>query len=182
MSLRQKRRQTRSRIRTLYHLVVTELGWVGIAGTDGRISRLVLPRRARCEAVQALREGITGELVETKHDFSGEADRLAAYFAGEHVEFQCRIDVPRASEFDRRVWDAAREIQYGTVRSYGWIAARIGQPGAARAVGQALGRNPIPLIVPCHRVIRSDGTLGGFGCGVDWKRRLLVLEGIGAGD
>ncbi len=142
----------------------------------------MLPRRARCEAVQALREGITGELVETKHDFSGEADRLAAYFAGEHVEFQCRIDVPRASEFDRRVWDAAREIQYGTVRSYGWIAARIGQPGAARAVGQALGRNPIPLIVPCHRVIRSDGTLGGFGCGVDWKRRLLVLEGIGAGD
>ena len=158
------------------------MGWVGIVGNDGRISRLVLPRRAKCEAIEALREGIEGELVETKHDFSGEAERLAAYFAGERVDFDCEPDTAGASAFDVRVWAAAREIGYGEVRTYGWIAARIGQPGAARAVGQALGRNPTPVIVPCHRVIRSDGTLGGFGCGVEWKRRLLVLEGIGIGD
>ena len=166
----------------VYRVFETPLGWVGIVGNDGRISRLVLPRRAKCEAIEALGEGIEGELVETKHDFSGEAHRLAAYFAGERVAFECGIDVSNASLFDHRVWNAAREIGYGEVETYGWIAARMGRPGAARAVGQALGRNPIPVIVPCHRVIRSDGTLGGFGCGVDWKRRLLALEGIGARD
>lgn len=169
-------------VRVVYHVFETRMGWVGIAGAGGRLSRLVLPRRAKREAVEALREGISGEFVETDHDFSGDAERLAAYFAGERVDFDCEPDTAGASPFDVRVWAAAREIGYGEVETYGWIAARTGQPGAARAVGQALGRNPIPVIVPCHRVIRSDGTLGGFGCGVDWKRRLLALEGIGARD
>ena len=165
----------------VYYVFETRLGWVGIAGKDGRIRRLTLPLPDKREAEKALREGMPEDLVETKHDFSGEADRIRAYFRGERVKFKCEIDAAGSSAFDRRVWAAAREIEYGQVETYGWIAARIGQPRAARAAGQALGRNPIPVIVPCHRVIRSDGHVGGFGAGLEWKIRLLDMEKYGKG-
>ena len=83
---------------------------------------------------------------------------------------------PGGTPFERRVWDALREIPYGETTSYGALAARIGEPGAARAVGRANGRNPIPVIVPCHRVIGADGSLTGFGGGIACKRALLDLE------
>ena len=161
---------------SIYFLFETEMGWVGIAGAEGKISRLVLPAPDRSEAEAALRGGMLPGRVETEHDFSGEADRVGAYFAGEPVEFRCSLDFTGASPFDVGVWEATREIVYGEVRTYGWIADRIGRPGAARAVGGALGRNPVPVIVPCHRVIRSDGGLGGFSGGLDWKIRLLSME------
>lgn len=154
----------------------TEMGWAGIAGSERFIRRLVLPQSSRQAAIEALREGNALRLVEQEHDFSGQAGRIAAYFAGERVEFECDLDLCKAGDFDRRVWAATQEIPYGEVESYRWIAARIGQPRAARAVGRALGRNPIPVIVPCHRVIHADGALGGFGCGPEWKIRLLELE------
>ena len=154
----------------------TEMGWAGIAGSERLIRRLVLPRSSREAALEALHEGNALKLVEQEHDFSGQAARIAAYFAGERVRFECELDFCGAGDFDRRVWAATQEIAYGDVESYGWIAARIGQPHAARAVGGALGRNPIPVIVPCHRVIHADGALGGFGCGLEWKIRLLGLE------
>lgn len=161
----------------LVYAFPTELGWVAIAGSDGKISRMDLPNPTREAAVQAVNEGNTAEFVETEHDFSGEAERIAAYFAGERVQFQCEFDLGSAGEFDRAVWAAACEIPYGEIVSYGDLAARIGKPLAARAVGSALGRNRIPVIIPCHRILRSDGGLGGFGCGLHWKTRLLELEG-----
>jgi methylated-DNA-[protein]-cysteine S-methyltransferase len=82
-----------------------------------------------------------------------------------------------STQFQRRVWLATRQIPYGDVRSYGEIARAIDSPHAARAVGQALGRNPLLIVVPCHRVLRSDGDLGGFGAGLGKKRALLTLEG-----
>ncbi len=82
-----------------------------------------------------------------------------------------------ATPFQRRVWRELQRIPYGEVRTYGDIARSLGQPGASRAVGSACGRNPIPLFIPCHRVIASGGGLGGFSCGLDVKRRLLRLEG-----
>ena len=154
----------------------TEMGWAGIAGFGGRIQRLVLPQSSSQAALEALREGNALNLVEQEHDFSGQAARIAAYFAGEQVRFECELDFCEAGDFDCRVWAATQEIGYGEVENYGWIAARIGQPHAARAVGSALGRNSIPVIVPCHRVIHADGALGGFGCGLEWKIRLLELE------
>ena len=102
-------------------------------------------------------------------------DQLRAYFAGELREF----DVPLAldgTEFQRKVWAALRKIPYGKTISYAELARRVGQPGAARAVGSANGRNPVGLIVPCHRVIAADGTLGGYGGGLDRKRWLLDHE------
>ncbi|MGD9720501.1 MAG: methylated-DNA--[protein]-cysteine S-methyltransferase [Pirellulales bacterium] len=103
--------------------------------------------------------------------------QLDAYFAGKLAEF----DVPLAmngTPFEKRVWDALRRIAYGTTVSYRDIAQRIGQVTACRAVGLANGRNPIPIIVPCHRVIGADGSLTGYGGGLDTKRYLLELEGV----
>lgn len=160
----------------VFHVFPTEMGWVGVAGREGRIGMLVLPKPSREAAIEALREGNRGPLVESEHDFSGCARQLAGYFVGERVEFDCELDFGQAGEFDRQVWVAAREIGFGETRSYGWLAARIGNPHGARAVGQALGRNPIPVIVPCHRILRANGDLGGFGAGLDWKLRLLELE------
>lgn len=105
---------------------------------------------------------------------------LRRYFAGERVSFgRYRIALDGISPFLVACLLAARRIPHGQVRSYGWLAAAAGSPKAARAAGQAMARNPAPIIIPCHRVIASDGSLGGFGGGLAMKRRLLELEGVG---
>jgi methylated-DNA-[protein]-cysteine S-methyltransferase len=103
------------------------------------------------------------------------ADQLRAYFAGERREFDIPL-APRGTEFQRRVWDAVSEIPYGATASYSEIAAEVYTPAACRAVGAANGRNPLPVIVPCHRVIGAAGALTGYGGGLDRKRSLLDLE------
>lgn len=103
------------------------------------------------------------------------ADQLGEYFAGERTDF----DLPLAasgSDFQQRVWARLREIPYGRTWSYGELAQAVGQPGAARAVGLANGRNPISIVVPCHRVVGSDGSITGYGGGVERKQVLLDLE------
>ncbi len=100
------------------------------------------------------------------------------YLAGKRVLFTCQLDLTGSTPFQRLVWLKTREIPYGDSRSYAWLASAINNPKASRAVGQALGRNPLPIVIPCHRVLASDGTLGGFSGGLDIKRRLLRLEGI----
>lgn len=107
--------------------------------------------------------------------FSDVVEQLAAYFAGELTDFDVELDM-RGTEFQRRVWNALLTIRYGQTQSYGEIAEQIGAPGAARAVGLANGRNPIAVIVPCHRVIGAGGSLTGYGGGLDRKRTLLELE------
>ncbi|OMC19611.1 methylated-DNA--[protein]-cysteine S-methyltransferase [Mycobacterium colombiense] len=106
----------------------------------------------------------------------GEAvEQLGAYFAGELTNFDVELDL-RGTEFQRRVWRALLTIPYGETRSYGEIAEQIAAPGAARAVGFANGHNPIAIVVPCHRVIGANGSLTGFGGGLQRKRTLLDLE------
>lgn len=105
--------------------------------------------------------------------------RLAEYFAGSSREFSLALDWSLTSGFNRQVLrELATGVPYGTVVGYGDLAARVGQPGAAQAVGAAMGSNPLPVVVPCHRVVESDGGLGGFGGGLDTKRKLLALEGV----
>ena len=104
---------------------------------------------------------------------------LEEYFAGARREFTSALE-PAGTPFQQRVWLALREIPYGTTISYGELARRIGQPRASRAVGLANGRNPISIIVPCHRVIGANGTLTGYGGGLERKRFLLALESSGA--
>jgi methylated-DNA-[protein]-cysteine S-methyltransferase len=103
------------------------------------------------------------------------AEQLRAYFAGTRTSFDLPLDM-HGNAFEQRVWAALRAIPYGETASYGEIAAQIGAPGAARAVGVANARNPIAIIVPCHRVIGANGKLVGFGGGLPMKRALLDLE------
>lgn len=102
--------------------------------------------------------------------------QLAAYFAGDLKDFDLEL-APKGTPFQQRVWAALREVPYGSVTTYGRLADRIGNPTAARAVGLANGRNPISIVVPCHRVIGASGKLVGYGGGLDRKRHLLALEG-----
>jgi methylated-DNA-[protein]-cysteine S-methyltransferase len=104
--------------------------------------------------------------------------QLDEYFAGRRRTFDLELD-PRGTEFQRRVWAELRRIPWGGTISYGELARRIGRPSASRAVGAANGRNPIPIVIPCHRVIGANGDLTGFGGGLPIKRKLLALEGTG---
>ncbi|GED87655.1 methylated-DNA--[protein]-cysteine S-methyltransferase [Streptomyces sp. 6-11-2] len=105
--------------------------------------------------------------------------QVRAYFAGERQDFELPLDWSLISGFNRQVLrELASGVPYGTVVGYGDLADRVGQPGAAQAVGAAMGANPLPVVVPCHRVVESDGGIGGFGGGLEVKRRLLALEGV----
>ena len=104
-------------------------------------------------------------------------EQLREYLAGTRTSFDLAL-APNGTPFQQRVWRALTDIPYGAVCGYGDVARRIGKPGAARAVGQANGANPIPIIIPCHRVIAADGSIGGYSGGLPIKRRLLALECI----
>lgn len=105
------------------------------------------------------------------------AKELDRFFRGEVQDLNgIPVDLRHATDFERRVYEATRAIPFGKVATYGQIAKAIGEPGAARAVGNALGKNPIALVIPCHRVVASTG-IGGFTGGLEWKRKLLRFEG-----
>lgn len=107
---------------------------------------------------------------------AGLAEALRAYLRGRPFEWSGPLDLRGVTEFQRAVFEAVRDIPFGEVRTYGDIARGIGRPDAVRAVGNALHRNPFPLVVPCHRVLREGGGLGGYSCGLAMKRRLLAVE------
>lgn len=113
--------------------------------------------------------------ISTTQPFSDAISQLTAYFAGRLTEFSLALS-PKGTDFQQRVWQELTRIPYGQTISYGELAARIGNPKASRAVGMANGKNPIPIVIPCHRVIGKNGSLTGFGGGIDIKRQLLELE------
>lgn len=121
-----------------------------------------------------LRKDMAGSLTPV---LSEACQQLAEYFTGKRKAFELPIAYPCGTPFQHSVWNALRNIPYGETRSYEDIARAIGNPKAVRAIGQANTHNPILLLVPCHRVINKNGTIGGFGCGVELKRKLLELEG-----
>jgi O-6-methylguanine DNA methyltransferase len=173
----------------------TNLGWVGLAaaenGSTVKICHIVLPRLSKRIVEQKL-----GAMQHTKLKFTKrysphtpllspharevvkEARRqVEEFFAGSRRELEIPVDLSAGTPFQRRVWKVLYRIPYGRVRSYKWVAARVGGSRYARAVGMALGANPVPIAIPCHRVVAHDGSLGGFGGGLILKRRLLDLEG-----
>ncbi len=106
---------------------------------------------------------------------------LERYFAGIRQDFQeVPLDLQQGTPFQHSVWLTARDTVWGCASSYGALARQLGNPNASRAVGQALGANPVPILVPCHRFLAHDGRLGGFSCGLEWKRLLLDTEIISA--
>lgn len=104
--------------------------------------------------------------------------QLRNYFEGKVTSFSLEVDLRRLTRFQRQVLKQTMKVPYGRTSSYGEIAARIGRPAAYRAVGNAVGANPIPIVIPCHRVIASDGGIGGFSGGLSYKKKLLALEGV----
>ena len=106
-------------------------------------------------------------------------EQLREYFAGCRKAFDLPLDLTSGTDFQREVWRACIKVPYGQTRAYSWIAERIGRLNAARAVGGALGANPVPIIVPCHRILRADGSLGGYSGGLEIKPLLLKLESRG---
>lgn len=149
-------------------IVDSPIGPLLLAGRDGVLTNLAMDGAAHPPKGAEAWE-------RDDSSFAGVVEQLDAYFAGRLTSFDVAL-APEGTEFQHKVWARLRAIPYGEVRSYGQIAAEIGQPGASRAVGLANGRNPIAVIVPCHRVIGADGSLTGFGGGLGRKQALLELE------
>ena len=157
-----------------YITLNTNMGWVGILASATGLQGTTLPQPSSQEAQHLL--GDTNDATWALHSFDNLIQRFRIYFSGHRVTFPDQLDLSEATTFQRQVWEITRLIPYGETRSYAWVAEQIGQPRAVRAVGQALGKNPLPIIIPCHRVITSNGKLGGFGGGLEMKKRLLSLE------
>ncbi len=133
----------------------------------------ISPRGGQCQE----RSGKTEDLLTQRwHTLAGE--ELQAYFLGRLSSFSTPCDLRELPEFTQAVLKIVRRIPYGEVRSYCWVAQRLGKPKASRAVGNALARNPVLIVIPCHRVVRKDGSLGGYALGLAWKKSLLALEGV----
>ena len=152
-----------------------DMGWIGILSSAKGLLRTTLPQRTAQQARQLLGDG-ANRATWSPHLFEDLMERLKTYCGGHEADFPDQLDLSRVTAFQREVWEITKLIPYGKTRTYGWVAEQIGKPEAARAVGQALSRNPLPIIIPCHRVIASDGKLGGFTGGLDMKRSLLSLE------
>lgn len=154
---------------TYYAAYKSPLGLIHVAMKDGAVTDIVIrPDTPRMRGA-----------VEDKRVFAALFDLFDRYFAGEAVGFEVPLALA-GTPFELDVWTALRTIPWGATASYGQVAVMVGRPKACRAVGAACGANPLPLIIPCHRVLRADGAIGGYsgGGGVDFKRSLLLLEGI----
>jgi methylated-DNA-[protein]-cysteine S-methyltransferase len=145
----------------LVHTVETPIGPLLLSAEDGRLSAVAFAKG----------DGRTS----TAPPFAEAEAQLHAYFAGELERFELPL-APHGTAFQHSVWNAVAEIPYGTTTSYSELAASIGRPSACRAVGAANGRNPLPVIIPCHRVVGAAGALTGYGGGLERKRLLLALE------
>ncbi len=162
---------------TTYDIFETEMGWVAIVGGDHGIVRASLPESSPSSALDAVQPEIeTAVHAPDRHDDS--RTLITAFCAGEPVNLaDIPIDTRQVSPFFKKAWDACRSIPAGETRSYRWLAEQAGNVRAARGAGQAMARNKLALLVPCHRVIGSSGDLHGFGgAGLSLKSRLLAME------
>ena len=146
--------------------VPSPVGVFSVEGDERAVSALYLPHERRRAS-----SGVAPKAVATA------VQQLGEYFAGQRRRFNVSLAETDATEFQRSVWSTLQEIPYGSVMTYGEVAAAAGHPGAHRAVGNANHANPVPVLVPCHRVVASNG-LGGYGGGDTVKRFLLELEGV----
>jgi methylated-DNA-[protein]-cysteine S-methyltransferase len=146
-----------------YEILECPLGTLYLIFASGVLSSIAFSKPANIPLKRG--EGITSARKE-----------LSEYFGKARQEFTCPTVFIEGTVFEKKVWEALREIPYGETRTYKWLAEKIGKPHAFRAVGNALGKNPIPIIFPCHRVIETDGSIGGYSSGIEIKRRLLEIE------
>ncbi|NOS78622.1 MAG: methylated-DNA--[protein]-cysteine S-methyltransferase [Nitrospira sp.] len=153
-------------------------GWMGITETGKGVAGIALPQTSKQRTIAVLREQAPDPLVMERSPQLEQAQaQLLDYLAGKRHTFDIPLDLSRGTAFQRQVWRALLRVPYGKLRSYQWVALRVGGRQYARAVGNAVGANPLPIIVPCHRIVAHDATLGGFSGGLPTKRKLLTLEG-----
>lgn len=155
----------------------TSWGWIGVLASDRGIQKIVLPLPSKDQVILDL--GL--ERGEDDRSLDPLLDKIERYLNGEPVGFDESWDEQVGTPFQQSVWRAAQNIPRGQTRTYGQVALAIEKPQASRAVGRALGSNPMPILIPCHRVVAADGSLCGFACGRGMKKRLLELEGAVAG-
>lgn len=150
-----------------------------LAASKMGLCRLMLPRESSLHSLKAWVDKYfpQADVVYDQLRLAPYINQLDEYFKGKRQTFDLALDL-KGTDFQKSVWKALLNIPYGTVKSYSEIAREIGLPNAARAVGSANGANPVPIVVPCHRVIAKNGTLGGYSGGLDIKRKLLNIEGI----
>jgi methylated-DNA-[protein]-cysteine S-methyltransferase len=162
-----------------YDALSTPIGRVHVAVTDAGLVRIAF-RRSDAAFLAEMRARLGVDGLRSPERTAAVARQLEAYFAGRRRAFDLPVDLHRLTPFQRRVLAAAAGVPAGHVVSYGEIARRVGRPRGSRAVGQALGRNPVPIVIPCHRVVAAGGGLGGYTGGLAIKRTLLRLEGARA--
>jgi len=160
-----------------YRIVDSPLGPLLVAATEQGVVRLAYRREDHDAVLHTLAERVSPRLLHAPHQLDNAARQLDDYFAGQRREFGLPLDLRLSRGFRRQVLDHLVNIGYGHQESYAAVASLTGHPKAVRAVGSACATNPIPIIVPCHRVLRSDGSLGGYVGGLAAKQALLRLEG-----
>ena len=163
-----------------YAVFSTRLGLMAVAGSFRGVAGVALPSSDLSSSLDRLCVKVHAPPANVREtspaDFGTLPDRLAAFMEGERVVFDDTLDRSGWTDFRARVWDATRHIPYGETRSYSWVASAAGQPTACRATGQAMHHNPVPIIVPCHRVVGAGGELTGFDSGLELKEKLLTME------
>jgi len=160
-----------------YVILESSIGVISLVSKKRRIIALDMRSGNPYEAKKRL-AALYPDGNESEQSFKTIRLLLDRYLKGERVDFDVDVDISGESPFTQRVLRELQKIPYGEVRSYGWVGRKLGYEMAARAVGQAVKRNPIPIIIPCHRVIAEGGKLGGFSSGIEIKKRLLGLEGV----
>jgi methylated-DNA-[protein]-cysteine S-methyltransferase len=153
----------------------TDMGWIGILGSAKGLLRTTLPHPSAQKAKELLGDRVK-EATRSADFFDDLIKRLRTYFGGHRVSFPNELDLSQATAFQCKVWEITKLISYGETRSYTWVAEQLGKARAVRAVAKALATNPLPIIIPCHRVVAKGGKLGGYSGGVEMKRYLLWLE------
>jgi methylated-DNA-[protein]-cysteine S-methyltransferase len=160
-----------------YDLADSPVGTLLVAATQAGLCHIAFDPNTEATLEELAR--VHGARVLRSPDSVADARReLAEFFAGRRTEFDLRLDLARLPRFQRLVLEELSHVPHGATATYGALAQRIGRPGAARAVGGALNRNPLPIVLPCHRVVGADGTLVGYAGGLERKRALLALEGV----
>jgi methylated-DNA-[protein]-cysteine S-methyltransferase len=153
-------------------------GWMGVSESTKGIDAVVLPKASH-QAVLSELHASSAELLDGQVSprLREARAQLNDYLAGKRRSFDLSLDLSRGTSFQQKVWRTLRRVSYGQLRSYQWVAVRVGGGQYARAVGNAVGANPMPVVIPCHRIVAQDASLGGFSGGLPTKRKLLTLEG-----
>jgi O-6-methylguanine DNA methyltransferase len=152
-------------------------GWMGVAESKRGLAAIVLPRPSRAAVADDLGVHPARRRRSSSATLRRAKKQLVEYLGGTRTAFDLPLDLSRGTAFQRRVWKTLQAIPYGQLWSYRGLACRVGGVQYARAVGGAVGANPLPIVVPCHRIVAQDATIGGFSSGLPAKRRLLALEG-----